>query len=95
MKERAELSIEIEETLTMRRDPATVEAFCEGCEAPALMTAPPTAAAMTGSSEREIFRLVESGAVHFSETGRLLICIRSLKALSEPNVIAGRQDREP
>ena len=54
--------------------------FCELCEAEVEWLTSAEAAKMSGRSEREVFRLVENGQVHFAETeiGALMICSRSL-----------------
>ena len=42
------------------------------------MAAPLVAAILTHTTEREIYRLVETGKIHFVETDRVLICLKSL-----------------
>jgi hypothetical protein len=46
-------------------------------------------AALFGSSEREIFCLIENGRVHFRETERIFVCLNSLADRSEPPALAG------
>jgi len=54
------------------------------------MTAPQVAAILTRTTEREIYRLVETGKVHFVETDRVLVCLKSLtETLSEQSAAAG------
>lgn len=57
-----------------------------GAETEELTTA--EAAAVSRTTEREIFRLVEAGRVHFEETreGALLICAESLAAARPRNL---------
>jgi hypothetical protein len=42
------------------------------------MITPPNAAALSGFSEREIFRLIENGRLHFVEAERVYVCRDSL-----------------
>ena len=75
----AEITVETEETVVIRR-PTTVRVWCVKCGTTVLAARPDTAAAATSVSPREIYRRVESGAVHFQESadGRLLVCLDSL-----------------
>ncbi len=45
------------------------------------MAAPQVAANAAHLTEREIYRLVETNNVHFVETDRLVICLKSLSRL--------------
>lgn len=74
-----EFSVQTEETVVIRR-PAAVRVWCEKCGSTVLAAGPEAAAAATSVSPREIYRRVESGAVHFQESadGRLLVCLDSL-----------------
>jgi hypothetical protein len=69
--------------LRTRRNPVT--ARCEFCESQTLMISPNEAAALLHKTAREIFRLTETGEIHFFETatGALLICRNSLTALEK------------
>ena len=61
-----------------RRRSEQFEAFCPPRQSPVETATPPIAAVLTPSTEREIYRLVETGAVHFVETDLVLICLNSL-----------------
>ena len=54
--------------------------WCAGCGAEAEMAAGESGARLSGVSSRSVYRLVEAGLVHFSETpdGGLLVCLASL-----------------
>lgn len=78
MKRRAEIIFEIEETIILRQAETFVRAFCPQCAKPVEMASPQTIADLFDHSEREIFRFVEAGKIHFIETGRILICLNSL-----------------
>ena len=75
-KTRTEITVERRQrtVVRMRRGPRA--AWCEGCAGLVPMLTPDEAAALAGTTAREIFRRVEAGELHFLETadGALLIC---------------------
>jgi len=77
---KTEILIETHERTLVRWLEKEVRAFCRPCLTEGFFILPERAAIESGASVREIFRLVESGAVHFIETeNRLtLICRASL-----------------
>lgn len=79
MKRKAEITFEIEETTIVRQATKLVSAFCMQCQTPVKMLTPEIAAAFSGFSEREIFRLMEAGKIHFVEAERPYICRNSLE----------------
>lgn len=78
MKQKTEITFEIEETIIVRRETEKLILFCSQCQALVEMITPQRAAYLSGLSEREIFRLIESGAVHFTEAERVFVCRGSL-----------------
>jgi hypothetical protein len=78
MKQKTEIEIEVSETIAYSRRCERVMAFCLECNSHVEMATPATAAVLTSATEREIYRQVESGGIHFVDTGRVLICMRSL-----------------
>jgi hypothetical protein len=85
MKQKTEITLEVEETIILRQSGNRLEAFCPQCQALVEMLAPPSAAALGGLSEREIFRLIENGRLHFTEAERVFICRNSLTERSAGN----------
>ena len=85
MKQKTEITFEVEETIILRQAEETLTAFCPQCQALVEMLAPPVAAALTGLSEREIFRLIENGRLHFTEAERIFVCRNSLTDRSADN----------
>lgn len=79
MTQKTEIEFELNETVAYTRRGERVEAFCSRCERHVEMATPQIAAILTRSTEREIFRRVETGDVHFVETDRVLVCLHSLK----------------
>jgi hypothetical protein len=85
MKQKTEIEIELNETLVYSRRSERFESFCPECKSLVEMSTAQVAAILNQSTEREIYRLIETGKVHFVETDRVLICLRSLtETLSEP-----------
>ena len=89
MKQKMEITFEVEETIVVRQDGHKFEAFCPLCQALVEMLTPPTAAALLDLSEREIFRLIENGRVHFMEVERVFVCRNSLTKRGEIPVLTG------
>jgi hypothetical protein len=83
MKQKTEITFEVEETIVLHQSGQVFEAFCPFCNAPVKMAAPNTIAFLSGVSEREIFRLIEKGKIHFFETDRIFICLNSLTISKE------------
>lgn len=78
MQETTEIEFEFSETIAYSRPDERLESFCPECNAWVEMAAPHVAAILTHTTEREIYRLIESGHVHFVESGRVLVCVQSL-----------------
>ena len=77
MKQKTEIVFEIEEFVTVRSR-RSYAGLCRECNALAEMVTVETAAALTGISERELFRLIEAAAIHFTEAERVFVCRHSL-----------------
>ena len=69
------LIFESKETVILKRGGKKVIDFCPRCQTEVEMLAPDVLSMVTGSGEREIFRLIEAGYVHFTEHDRVLACI--------------------
>ena len=83
MKQKAEITLEVEETIILRQGGKILTDFCPQCRALVEMITPQIAAALIGLSEREIFRLIENGRLHFSKPKRPYICRNSLESCAE------------
>jgi len=81
MKRKAEITFEIEETVILRQAERISNRFCPQCGALVEMASPQTIADFSSLSEREIFRLVEAGKIHFIEAERVLVCLDSIPVL--------------
>lgn len=80
MQKRTEITIETERFMVIRQRRINEVPSCSLCGGRAPMLSIDEAARTEGSSQLEIFRLVDSGRVHFVVTteGRLFVCPDSL-----------------
>ena len=83
-KSRLEITVERHQRVVIRKRHPTRVAWCEGCASFAPMLTPDEAAALAGTTARDIYRRVEAGELHFHETegGRVLVCATSLSRIS-------------
>lgn len=89
MKKRTIITSRTHEKLVVRWVKAeSRKIFCAACAAEVEMLSVEEAVAVSGLWAREIFRLIESGAIHFIETavGLTLVCLSSLDA--KPKIIS-------
>jgi hypothetical protein len=77
MKRTTEVTFETEELVSVKVR-GGFKAFCDACEQFVEMLPPEAAAVLTGLGEREIFRLMEIGEIHFVEAERVFVCRDSL-----------------
>ena len=75
-----EITVERSEVFVLRRTKKTACAWCEACGARVRMLTPEEAGRASGLSARTIYRWIEAGQVHFTETaeGLLLVCLNSV-----------------
>lgn len=81
-KIRTEYSVEIDDVFVVQRLGRSVEGWCPGCGGVATLVTPEDAGVLAGTGARSIYRLVESGEIHWVEgPGELLlVCVGSLSA---------------
>jgi hypothetical protein len=84
-RKRTEIVVELDEVFVIRRRQTISSAWCRECGDQVQMLTPDEAATIASLSSRLIYRWIEAGRIHFSETadGHLLICQRSLPKLIE------------
>ena len=85
MSKKTEIEFELNETIAYSRRGERVDAFCPICEKLVQMATAQIAAILTQSSEREVFRQLETGNIHFIEIGRVMICLNSLTNYQKTN----------
>ena len=85
MSTKTEIEIEMSETVAYSSRTERFEAYCLQCESLVEMATPPVAAIMAHITEREVYRLVEAGEIHFFESERVFICTRSLEEVGKGN----------
>lgn len=78
MTHKTEIMFEVEETVTLKQGSRILTEICPRCGRETEMASPEVIALATGASEREIFRLVETGRIHFIEADRVYACTRCL-----------------
>ena len=83
MMQKTQIEIELSETIAYSRRSERFETFCPNCKSLVEMATPQIAAILTQSTEREIYRLVETDKIHFIETERVLVCLNSLAEFKE------------
>jgi hypothetical protein len=80
---RTEKTVEIHEFYAIRTTSGALPALCADCsQGDAVMLTPEQAAALAQVPTRMIYRLVETGSIHYSEApgGAIIVCVRSLVA---------------
>ena len=80
---RTERIVEIHEFYAIRTASGSLPALCVECsQGDAIMLAPDHAALLSHVPTRMIYRLVETGSIHYREApnGSLFVCVRSLVA---------------
>jgi hypothetical protein len=82
-KRRTATTIENHEIWVIRRSAGESAVFCADCSDRIAMVKPEEAARLSRVSLRTIFRWVEDGCVHFTETvnAGILICLASILAM--------------
>jgi hypothetical protein len=81
-KRRIEITVEKHRLLVLSRRNRSVEAWCKTCNEQVQMVTPDQAAQLYQVSTRTIYRRIETGRLHFTETERgfSLICLQSLES---------------
>jgi len=79
--EHGQIIFELEETVVVKQGGKIVTEICPRCGASVKMVSPDILALVSGAMEREIFRLIEAGRIHFVEDGRTLACVSCYRRL--------------
>ena len=76
-----EITVETDETFTIRRSADSVRVPCPQCGSLSAMVTPNEAAALFGVGIRDLCREIDAGRLHFQEieSGSVLICLGSLQ----------------
>ena len=89
MTSRPQITFEIEETIALKQGGKLRTQHCPRCCEMVEMVSPDVLSLISGEREREIFRLLETGTVHFDETDRLVVCPGCYKRSVADAEIAG------
>jgi excisionase family DNA binding protein len=86
MGRRTVMRIETHELTVIRRLGPAVQAWCAACQARVEMLTPDQAAELAQVSSRTIYRWIETGKLHFTETpkGMLYVCRKSIPPHAPP-----------
>ena len=82
--QKTEFEIEVNETVAYSSRGDRFETFCPACKCMTDMATVQIAAVLIQQTEREIYKMVEVGAIHFVETDRVLVCLNSLPGYQRP-----------
>ncbi len=79
-KKRTEIMLEARQVIVIRSPHKRVRCWCEQCAETSELITPELAAVLSNASTRVIYRWIEDGKLHFTETdnGLLLVCRNSL-----------------
>jgi hypothetical protein len=82
---RTEITIETQQLLVIREPGDSVRGTCPQCGPEVRLVSSNQAAVLAGESTRTIYRWIEDGLIHFTETreGHLFVCLASLPLLGE------------
>jgi hypothetical protein len=69
---------EVEETIVLRQGEQIGSEYCPQCRLDSVMVSPRAIAISSGAKEREIFRMIESGEIHFLEADGVRVCLSCL-----------------
>jgi hypothetical protein len=83
MSKLKQIVFEVAERVVVRSGEFTTAGDCPFCGEKVAMGTPCTAAALYGVTEREIFRLIEAGNIHFTEIAQVMICLKSIREFLE------------
>ena len=77
---RTEVTIETDEIVVIRHSQAAIQPLCPQCCDAVPMITPEQAAEMVSANARAVYRWIEEGRIHCSETpdGVVFVCPRSL-----------------
>jgi len=79
MKQTAKIIFEKEETTMLRKSSAIIDSFCPTCQTLVVMATPEAVALTCQIGEREIFRKIDSGELHFIEGPKVYVCLNSIE----------------
>jgi len=91
MRRRTTITLETEETVVLRYRDVVIKRFCSMCGDLSDMATPKTIAILVGVGERQTFRMIEDGTVHFFDEDGIYVCLNSLAVNT---AIRGKNDEK-
>lgn len=83
MKQKAEITFERQEMVILRESSAFRDSLCSTCQAVVVMATPEAISLVCQIGEREIFRMIDRGEVHFIDGPKVYVCLDSIKVLNK------------
>jgi hypothetical protein len=85
IRRRREITVQTTQQFVISQAEPAVKAWCPACAAEVSMVTAEQAATLIGVNTRALYRLAESGVLHFVDTseGRLLVCVKALSGMLE------------
>jgi Domain of unknown function (DUF4124) len=85
-KTKTEITIRTDEVVILRTNRRESRICCQQCQGETLMITPEEAKALANTSAREIYRWVETGQIHYTESpdGSVLLCPDSILRMLKP-----------
>jgi len=80
-----EITVETQQRLVIREPGESILGICPQCGSGVRLVSTNQAATLAGESTRTIYRWIEAGLIHFTETpeGHLFVCLASLPQIGE------------
>jgi len=89
--QKTKVTFEERETVVLKKRSTHLSADCPLCQASVELVTPEILAVLAHTSEREVFRLLEAGVVHFVETSRIYACPGCFERMLGPKALPHNQ----
>ena len=88
-----EIEVETQEVIFTAHGTRPATAWCQQCARESAMDSPDGVARLTGVSVRAVYRWIDAGGIHFTESpgGRLLVCLLSVQQIAQQEWHPGSQ----
>ena len=90
-RRRTEIALELEQIMIVKRRRGSVSEWCSGCELEVVMLTPDEAASITSATTRALYRMIDAGRIHYTETqsGLIRLCFASLLQVFDAEIHQG------
>jgi len=96
-KTKTEITIRTDEVVILRTNRRESLISCQQCQGETFMITPEEAKALANTSLREIYRWVETGQIHYTESpdGSVLLCPDSILRMLKPGQSRSENPKSP